>query len=105
MLYHSSTLHGSVVMDEAALIAQYIVPNPLRPSADEARATGSDVPLRQIIRDLKAALGSVLAVAASSGLPREGVRAARTYYLQHAAVIDARIQAERQASGDPRQAA
>ncbi len=82
-------------MDEAALMAQYIVPDPLRPSADEARVTGSDVPLWQIIRDLKAARGNVLAVAAAYRLPREGLLAARTYYLQHAAVIDARIQAER----------
>ncbi len=92
-------------MDEAALIAHYIVADPLRPSADEARVTGSDVPLWQIIRDLKAARGNVLAVAARYGLPREVVLAARTYYLWHAAVIDARIQVERQASGDPRQAA
>ncbi len=92
-------------MDEAALIAHYIVADPLRASADEARVAGSEVPLWQIIRDLTAARGNVLAVAASYGLPREVVLAARTYYLQHAAVIDARIQAERQASGDTRQAA
>ncbi len=92
-------------MDDAALIEQYIAHDPLRPSADEARVTGSDVPVWQIIQDLKAARGNVLAVAATYGLPREVVLAVRTYYLQHAAVIDARIQAERGATGNNRYAA
>ena len=92
-------------MDEAALMAQYIVRDLLHPGADEARMLGRDVAVWQIIRDLKAARGNVLAVAAAYGVPREVVLAVRTYYLQHAAVIDARIQAERRASGDNRQAA
>ena len=92
-------------MDEAALMAQYIVRDPLRPGADEARVTGSDVAVWQLIRDLKAAKGNVLAVAAAYGVPREVVLAVRTYYLQHTAVIDARIQAERVAAADTRHAA
>jgi uncharacterized protein (DUF433 family) len=92
-------------MDEAALMAQYIVPDPLRPSADVARVTGSNVVVWRIIRDLKAARGNVLAVAAAYGVPREVVLAVRTYYLHHAPVIDARIQAERVTAGDTRHAA
>ncbi len=92
-------------MDEEALIAQYIAFDLQQSQPDAARLVGSGIPIWRIIRDLKAAKGNVLAVAATYGLPREVVVAVRTYYLQHAAVIDARIQAERRASGDPRQAA
>ena len=92
-------------MDEAALIAHHIVRDPLRPDADQAHLVGSGIPVWQLIRDLKAVKGNVLAVAAAYGVPREVVVAVRTYYLQHAAVIDARIQAEGRATGDTRHAA
>ncbi len=67
-------------MDEAALIAHHIALDPLRPGADKAHLVGSGIPVWQIIRDLKAAKGNVLAVAATYGLPREVVVAVRTYY-------------------------
>ncbi len=92
-------------MDEEALIAQHIVLDPQRPQPDAARLVGSGVAVWRLIRDLKAAKGNVLAVTAAYGVPREVVLAVRTYYLQHAAVIDARIQAERAATVDARDAA
>ncbi len=92
-------------MDEEALIAQYIACDAQEPQPDAARLVGSGIAVWQIIRDLKAAKGNVLAVAAAYGVPREVVLAVRTYYLQHAAVIDARIQAERTATRDTRHAA
>ena len=61
-------------MDDEALLAQLIVCEP-RQSADAATLAGSNVPVWQIIRDLKAAKGDVLAVAADYGLPRELVLA------------------------------
>src|SRR5918998_357326 len=105
MLYHSSTVDGSTRMDEEALIARHIALDPERPRPAAARLVGSGVAVWRIIRDLKAAKGNVLEVAATYGLPREVVLAVRTYYLQHAPVIDARIQAERAAAEDTRHAA
>ena len=92
-------------MDEEALIAQHIVLDSQQPQPDAARLAEHGIPVWRIIRDLKAAKGNVLAVAAAYGLPREVVLAVRTYYLQHTAVIDARIQAERRGTGDTRHAA
>ncbi len=92
-------------MDEQALIAQYIVLDPGQPRPDAAQVAGSGLPVWRIIRDLKAAKGNVLAVASTYGLSREVVLAVRTYYLQHAAAIDARIQAEGTAAGATHHAA
>ena len=82
-------------MDEETVIAQYIVLDPRRPRPEEAEVAGSTVAVWQMIRDLKAAKGNVLAVAAAYGVPRAVVLAVRTYYLDHAALIDGRIQAAR----------
>ncbi len=92
-------------MDEETLIAQYIALGSQQPHPDAAEVAGSGIPVWQIIRDLTVAKGNVLAVASTYGLSREVVLAVRTYYLQHAAAIDARIQAERVATGDTRHAA
>ncbi len=48
-------------MDEKALMAQYIVLDPQQPQPDAARLVESRIPVWQIIRDLKAAKGNVLA--------------------------------------------
>ena len=86
-------------------MAQHIVLDSGQPQPDAAQVRGSGLPVWRIIRDLKAARGNVLAVAAIYGLPRDVVVAVRTYYLQHAAVIDARIQAERTVTSDARHVA
>jgi hypothetical protein len=92
-------------MDEETLIAEHIVLDPLRPHPEEARLTGSEIAVWQIIEDLKAVKGDVLAVAAARGLSREVVLAVRTYYLRHAEPIDARIRREHAARRVARQAA
>ncbi len=92
-------------MDDDALIAQYIAHDPAPSHAADARLVGSDLPVWVVVRDLKAARGNVLQVAADYGLPRDAVVAARTYYLQHAAPIDARIAAETLIRGDGQRAA
>ncbi len=92
-------------MDDDALIRQYLVPDLGTPDPASVRLRGRDLPLWVLIRDLKAAKGNVVQVAADYRLPREAVLAARSYYLQHVAVIDARIRAAAQAERDPRRAA
>ena len=82
-------------MDDDALLTQYIAHDPAAPQVGDARLVGSDLPVWAIVRDLKAARGNVLQVAADYGLPRDAVVAARTYYFRYAAVIDARIAVER----------
>ena len=81
-------------MDDDALIAQYITHESASAQAGDARLVGSDLPTWLLVRDLKAAWGSVLQVAADYDLPRDAVVAARTYYLRHVVLIDARIAAE-----------
>ena len=66
---------------------------------------GHEVAVWVLIRDLLAARGNVLDVAAAYELPREAVLAARTYYLRHPAAIDARIRAERRAGRETDRAA
>jgi uncharacterized protein (DUF433 family) len=92
-------------MDDEALIRQCVVPAP--GSADRAtvRLRGREFPLWMLIRDLKAAKGHVLQVAADHDLLREAVLAARSYYLQHAAEIDARIRAAARSERDALRAA
>src|SRR5687768_6043569 len=104
MLYHSSTVWRSTEMDDEAVLALLIVCEP-RQSADAATLAGSNIPVWQIIRDLKAAKGDVLAVAADYGLPRELMLAVRTYYLRHVDLIDARIQRDEAPRRAARQAA
>ena len=92
-------------MDDEALIHHYLVAD--RGSLDPAdvQVRGRNLALWVLIRDLKAAKGNVLQVAADYGLPREAVLAARSYYLQHVAVIDARIRAVARPERDPWRAA
>ena len=92
-------------MDDDALIAQYIAHDPASAHISDARLVGSDLPVWFLVRELKAARGNVLQVAADYDLPRDAVVAARTYYLQHAAPIDARIAAETLIRGDGQRAA
>ena len=92
-------------MDDDTLIRQYLVPDRGTPDPATVRLRDRELPLWVLIRDLKAAKGNVLQVAAAYGLPREAVLAARSYYLQHAAVIDARIRAAARAEGDALRAA
>ena len=81
-------------MDDAALIARYIIPDPLHRDPADARVVSSSVAVWELIRDLIGARGNVLQVAADYDLPHDAVLAVRTYYLQRAPVIDARIRAE-----------
>ena len=92
-------------MDDDALLIQYIAQDPPPAHVGDARLVGSDLPVWLLVRELKAAWGNVLQVAADYDLPRDAVVAARTYYLRNAAFIDARIAAEALASGDGRRAA
>ena len=89
-------------MDDDTLLTRYIA---LDPEPDGARVRGHDVAVWVLIRDLLAARGNVLDVAAAYALPREAVLAARTYYLRHPAPIDARIRAAQRKGGEPQRAA
>ncbi len=89
-------------MDDETLLSRYIV---LDREPDGARVRGHDVTVWVLIRDLLAARGNVLAVAAAYALPLEAVLAARTYYLRHPAAFDARLRAERGAGPETHRAA
>ncbi len=89
-------------MDDETLLSRYIA---LEPEPDGARVRGHDVAVWVLIRDLLAAHGNVLDVAAAYAVPREAVLAARTYYLRHPAAIDARIRAARRAGRETDRAA
>jgi hypothetical protein len=65
-------------MDEEAWMTQHIVLDPLQPQPDTAQLVGSGLPVWRLIRDLKAAKGNVLLVAAAYSLPREVVLVVRT---------------------------
>ncbi len=92
-------------MDDDALLSQYIAHDPVPAHPGDACLLGANLPVWLVMRDLKAARGNVLQVAADYNLPRDAVVAARTYYLRHAALIDARIAAEALTGGDGRRAA
>jgi hypothetical protein len=81
-------------MDDDALIAQYIILDPRQPQPDAALVHDGSVAVWALLRDLLAARGNVLHVAARYGFPRDAVLAARAYYLRYAPLIDARIAAE-----------
>ncbi len=91
-------------MDDDALIARYIDQD-ARWSPGEARLRARDIAVWVLVRELKAARGNVLQVAADYDLPRDAVLAARTYYFRHAALIDARIATETVTCGDGQRAA
>ena len=92
-------------MDDDTLLSQYIAQDPAPAHVGDARLVGSDLPVWLLVRELKAAWGNVLQVAADYNLPRDAVVAARTYYLRHAPQIDARIAEERTAGGRASRAA
>ncbi len=91
-------------MDDEALMCQYLVPACGRADAATVRLHAQEFPRWELIRDRQAAKGNVLQVAAY-GLPREAVLAARSYYVQHVAVIDVRIRVAAREKRDPRRAA
>ena len=62
-------------MDDETLLSRYIA---LEPEPDGARVCGYAVAVWVLIRELLAARGNVLDVAATYALPREAVVAART---------------------------
>ena len=92
-------------MDDETLLRQYILEDPLQAQPEAARVRGHDVAVWVLIRDLLAARGNVLAVAAAYALPREAVLAARTYYLRHAAAFDDRLRAARRTRSETHRAA
>jgi uncharacterized protein (DUF433 family) len=77
-------------MDEQALIAQYVEPNPHRPGSAEARLRGYGVSVWALVGYLEAVHGDVARVAADYDLPCEAVDAALAYYRRHRDAIDAR---------------
>ncbi len=92
-------------MDDETLLRQYILVDPVPAPPEAARVRGHDVAVWVLIRDLLAAHGNALAVAAAYALPLEAVLAARTYYLRHPAAFDARLRAERGAGPETHRAA
>ncbi len=80
-------------MDEKALVAKSIEPNPHRLGLDEARLKNYGVSVWALVGYLDAAGGDVDRVAADYELPRVAVEAALAYYRRHRELIDARLAA------------
>jgi uncharacterized protein (DUF433 family) len=80
-------------MQDDAIIARYIEPNPHYPGLDAARVKGYGVSVWSLIAHLHAVDGDVARVAADYALPCEAVEAAIAYYQRHKSLIDARIAA------------
>jgi len=78
---------------EEQLISRMIQTDPQHPGAEDARVAGTGVPVWALVAYLEAAHGDVQRVAEDYALPIEAVLAARAYYRQHRALIDARIAA------------
>lgn len=78
-------------MDESALIARYIEPDPLDLGPSEAQIVDHGVAVWALITHLAAVDGDVGRAAAAYDLEPEAVEAALRYYCRHQALIDARI--------------
>src|SRR5713226_8028601 len=82
---------GESLMDEDALIAQYVEENPRRPGPLHARLKESGVEIWALISYLhKAMQGDRAATARDYDIPLEAVEAADAYYRRNQALIDAR---------------
>ena len=77
----------------AALIEQYIEPDPDRPGVEEARLREHGVPIWALIGYRKATRRDAAAIARAYRVPIEAVAAALAYHARHRAAIDARIAA------------
>jgi len=82
---------------DAALIAAHVEPHPARSGAAEWRLKERGVPVWAIIGTLLPDGSNVDQVASDYGISREAVEAARAYYRQNQALIDARLAANRAA--------
>jgi uncharacterized protein (DUF433 family) len=81
-----------VVMDEDALIAQYIEENPRQPGPTGARLRDYGTEVWALIGYLRDAVnGDVETAAADYEIPLEALEAARAYYRRHQGPIDGRI--------------
>lgn len=84
-------------MDEDALIARYIEPNPHKSGVAEVWVVGAEghvVPIWAIIGHYLLAVNQDAdQVAFNYDMPREAIDAALAYYRRHKCAIDARIEA------------
>ncbi len=80
-------------MTTEALITQYIEVNPLRSGVDEARITGTGIPVWALIADTQLAKVPAETLATDYAIPLDAIRAALAYYRHHQAVFDARLAA------------
>jgi hypothetical protein len=80
------------VLNEDALIEQYIEENPLRPGPADARLKDAGTAVWALVSYLDRAVGGDVARAAGDyDVPVDAMEAALTYYRQHKQAIDARI--------------
>ncbi|HZU76622.1 MAG TPA: hypothetical protein VFA70_07645 [Dehalococcoidia bacterium] len=77
------------------LITRWIEQNPYHPEPASAWVLPRCVSVWVVIRQLELDRGDVASVANAYELPRDAVEAARAYYAQHKAAIDARIHEHR----------
>jgi uncharacterized protein (DUF433 family) len=80
-----------------ALIAKHVEPHPSRPGKAEWRLKERGVPVWVLIAFLAPDGANINQLAEDYDISLEAVEAARAYYTQHKAVIDARIEANRAA--------
>jgi uncharacterized protein (DUF433 family) len=88
---------GTKTDRDVALIAALVEPHPARPGAAEWRLKERGVPVWAIIGTLLPDGSNADQVASDYGISREAVEAARAYYRQNQALIDARLAANRAA--------
>jgi uncharacterized protein (DUF433 family) len=81
--------------EKAQLIAKYVARDPRRPGLYDSYLSGYGVSIWVIISRFETVNhGDIDEAAADYDLPREAVEAALAFYEQHAAAIDARIEAQ-----------
>jgi uncharacterized protein (DUF433 family) len=80
-----------------ALIEQYVEPHPNRPGRAEWRLKGYGLPVWVLIAVLRPDGSNIDRVAENYDIPREAIEAARAYHALNRAIIDDRIEANRDA--------
>jgi uncharacterized protein (DUF433 family) len=82
-----------MVLQDVALIGEYIELDPSRPGRAEARLKEHGIPVWALIGQYQATGRDAAAVAASYEIPELAMRAALAYYWQHMALIEDRLAA------------
>jgi uncharacterized protein (DUF433 family) len=77
--------------DPAALIEQYVEPNPDKPAIGDARLRDYGVPVWALVGYIQATARDIAATARAYRLPPDAVEAALAYRDRHPAEIAARI--------------